>query len=303
MESLKVASLYCFTKLDLVSEKRDNIFRICKNLDVKGLIIMANEGINGTIAGEIKKVDIVIRNIKEIMNCDQINLKQSLIKEIPFGRIKVKIKKEIVTFGVDEMSMAEQPGIYVEPKDWNTLIRDENVVTIDTRNDYEVAIGSFIGAINPNTENFSDFPEWWRKNAKQYKGKSVAMFCTGGIRCEKSTKYLLKHGVRKVYHLKGGILNYLENYEGNESQWEGECFVFDQRVSVGSNIENGSCSLCFACRHPLRSYELNHPYYEEGVSCQHCYEKTGYERKRNFRERQKQIKLSALKGEKHLKYF
>jgi UPF0176 protein len=264
---------------------------------------MANEGINGTIAGEIKKVDTVIKNIKEIMNCDQINLKQSLIKEIPFGRIKVKIKKEIVTFGIDEISMAEQPGIYVEPKDWNRLMRDENVVTIDTRNDYEVAIGSFIGSINPNTENFSDFPEWWRKNGEQYKGKSVAMFCTGGIRCEKSTKYLLKHGVRKVYHLKGGILNYLESYKGNESRWEGECFVFDQRVSVGPNIKNGSCSLCFACRHPLSSSELNHPHYEEGVSCRHCYEKTGYERKRNFRERQKQIKLSALKGEKHLKYF
>ena len=213
MESLKVASLYCFTKLDSVSQKRDSIFQICKDLDMKGLIILANEGINGTIAGEIKKVDIVIKNIREVMNCDQINLKQSLIEEIPFGRIKVKIKKEIVTFGIDEMSMAEQPGIYVEPNDWNTLICDENVVTIDTRNDYEVAIGSFIGAINPNTENFSDFPEWWRKNSEQYKGKSIAMFCTGGIRCEKSTKYLLKHGVRKVYHLKGGILNYLESYK------------------------------------------------------------------------------------------
>ncbi len=303
MESVKVASLYYFTKFDSVGQKRDQIFRICKSFDVKGLVILANEGINGTIAGEIKNVDVVIENIKEIVNCGQINLKESLTEELPFGRLKVKIKKEIVTFGIDRMSMADQPGIYVEPNDWNALICNDNVITIDTRNDYEVAIGSFKGAINPNTENFSDFPEWWRKNSERYKGKSIAMFCTGGIRCEKSTKYLLKHGVRNVYHLRGGILNYLENYEGNESQWEGECFVFDQRVSVLPNVKKGSCSLCYACRHPLRSCELNHPHYEEGVSCHHCYKKTDDKRKKSFRERQKQIRLSDLKGEKHLKYF
>jgi len=270
---------------------------------VKGLMILAEEGINGTIAGEIKKVDSVIDYIRNIINCDQINLKETFTNKIPFGKIKTKIKKEIVTFGVDLSSLNKNPGEYVEPNDWNVLINDENVVTIDTRNDYEYKIGTFRGAVNPKTESFSDFPDWWKVNQVKYKGKAIAMFCTGGIRCEKSTKFLLKEGVKKVYHLKGGVLNYLENYKGKKSQWEGECFVFDQRVSVGLNVKQGSCSLCFACRYPLKISELTHPQYEEGVSCQYCYENTSQERKKSFRERQKQIKLSELKGEKHLKYF
>ena len=303
MKSVKVASLYCFTEVGSASHKRDSILSICKKFNVKGLIILADEGINGSIAGQIRKVDLVIKKIKSIMKCDQINLKETLTEKNPFGRIKVKIKKEIVTFGIKEVLMDDEPGTYVEPWEWNELISNENVVTIDTRNNYEVAIGTFKGAINPKTENFSDFPIWWSKNKEKYEGKAIAMFCTGGIRCEKSTKFLIKEGVGKVYHLNGGILNYLEKYKGKNNQWEGECFVFDQRVSVGPNLTEGSCSLCFACRHPLRPNELRHPHYEEGVSCHYCYENTSQDRKKNFRERQKQILLSEQKGQKHLKYF
>ncbi len=303
MGSTKVTSFYQFIRLDSITHKHRILLSICRELDVRGLIILSGEGINGTIAGETTKVDSVVENIKKIIKCDLINVKESHTKRPPFGRIKVKIKNEIVTFGIEDISIDDQPGTYVGPNEWNDLISDKNVVTIDTRNDYEVTIGSFKGAISPNTKSFSDFPRWWKENSLKYEGKPIAMFCTGGIRCEKSTKFLLKEGVRKVYHLKGGILNYLKNYKGSDSQWEGECFVFDQRVSGGPNLEPGSCSLCHACRYPLRSNELNHPNYEEGVSCHRCYENTSQDRKRSFRERQKQIKLSHLKGEKHLKYF
>ena len=303
MDSLKVSSLYCFTQLDSINHKRELVLRSCLDLNIRGLIILAEEGINGTISGEMNNVDLVVEKLKKIINCYDINLKEAITDKNPFGRMKVKIKREIVTFGIKGLSISDESGEYVEPNEWNKVMHDKNVVTLDTRNDYEVAIGSFKGAINPNTKNFADFPDWWRKNSEKYKGKSIAMFCTGGIRCEKSTKFLLKEGVRKVYHLKGGILNYLEKYNGSRSQWEGECFVFDQRVSLGPNLEQGSCSLCFACRHPLRPSDLTHQYYEEGVSCHNCFKNTDQERKNSFRERQKQIKLFNQKGEKHLKHF
>ncbi len=303
MDPIKVVSLYCFKELDSVNRKRQNVLRFCQDSGVKGLIILAQEGINGTIAGSIKKVDLTIKYFMNEFNCDELNLKQSFSSKNPFGRIKVRIKKEIVTSGMSELSAHDQAGRYVEPSEWNELILDKNVVTIDTRNDYEVSIGTFQGAINPSTDNFADFPNWWRENRQKYEGKSIAMFCTGGIRCEKATKFLLKEGVKNVYHLRGGILNYLENYTGANCQWKGECFVFDQRVSVGQNLEEGSCNLCFACRHPLRPNELYSSYYEEGVSCHRCYKETSESRKEGFRERQRQIRLSDQRGEKHLKYF
>ena len=303
MDSIKVASLYSFVELNSVSEKRKQIFDLCSRLNIKGLIILSKEGINGTIAGEKKGVDFLIEQVGKMINRTDLNLKKSIAKKNPFGRMKVKVKEEIVTLGVAGLSNYDDAGIYVEPSDWNELISNENMVTIDTRNDYEIAIGSFKGAINPKTENFSDFPGWWRANKDKFEGRSIAMFCTGGIRCEKSTKFLLKEGVEKVYHLKGGILNYLEKYKGPDSQWQGECFVFDQRVSLSTNLKKGSCSLCFACRRPLTSDELSHPQYEEGVSCSHCYENTCLERKKSFKERQKQIKIAESRGEKHLKYF
>ena len=303
MELIKVASLYCFVDLVSIDEKKNQIFNLCASLNIKGLIILSREGINGTIAGEENRVDLFIQQIGNIITYVDLNLKETLAKRNPFGRMKVKIKKEIVTLGIAGISEIHDVGIYVEPNEWDELIRNRNVVTIDTRNDYEIAIGSFTGAINPKTENFSDFPEWWRANKERFEGKAIAMFCTGGIRCEKSTKLLLKEGVETVYHLKGGILNYLANSKGTGSQWKGECFVFDQRVSLGKNLKEGSCSLCFACRRPLTPDELLHPHYEEGISCRHCYEKTCLERKKNFRERQKQIKIADQRGDKHLKYF
>ena len=303
MDSIKVASLYCFVELDSIDEKKNQILDLCSSLKIKGLIILSREGINGTIAGGENRVDLLIQQMGNIITHADLNLKETLAKRNPFGRMKVKIKKEIVTLGIAGISENDDVGIYVEPNEWDELIRDQNVVTIDTRNDYEIAIGSFAGAVNPKTENFSDFPKWWKANKERFEGKAIAMFCTGGIRCEKSTKLLLKEGVEKVYHLKGGILNYLAKCKGTGSQWKGECFVFDQRVSLGKNLKEGSCSLCFACRRPLTPDELLHPQYEEGISCRHCYEKTCLERKKNFRERQKQIKIADQRGDKHLKYF
>ena len=231
------------------------------------------------------------------------NVKEAFSKTAPFARIKVKIKKEIVTFGVDNISSYKQRGRYVEPSEWNDLISKDDIVTIDTRNDYEVRIGSFKGSINPKTRSFKEFPRWWEKNKNELKGKSIAMFCTGGIRCEKSTKYLLKDGVKNVYHLKGGILNYLKSQNKKNSLWEGECFVFDQRVSVDKDLNKGKSILCYACRVPLKPKDLINPKYEEGVSCPQCYNYTNDSRKNNFRERQKQIRLAFERGEKHLKYF
>ena len=231
------------------------------------------------------------------------NVKEAFSKTAPFARIKVKIKKEIVTFGVDNISSYKQRGRYVEPSEWNDLKSKDDIVTIDTRNDYEVRIGSFKGSINPKTRSFKEFPRWWEKNKNELKGKSIAMFCTGGIRCEKSTKYLLKDGVKNVYHLKGGILNYLKSQNKKNSLWEGECFVFDQRVSVDKDLNKGKSILCYACRVPLEPKDLINPKYEEGVSCPQCYNYTNDTRKNNFRERQKQIRLAFERGEKHLKYF
>jgi UPF0176 protein len=303
MDSIKVTSLYCFLELNSIDKKKNQLLDLCASLKIKGLIILSREGINGTIAGEENRVDLFIQQMGSIITHADLNLKETLAKRNPFGRMKVKIKKEIVTLGIAGISENDDVGIYVEPNKWDELIRSQNVVTIDTRNNYEIAIGSFTGAINPKTENFSDFPEWWRANKERFEGKAIAMFCTGGIRCEKSTKLLLKEGVEKVYHLKGGILNYLAKYKGPGSQWKGECFVFDQRVSLGKNLKEGSCSLCFACRRPLTPDELLHPQYEEGISCRHCYQKTCLEQKKNFRERQKQIKIADQRGDKHLKYF
>ena len=291
MDSIKVASLYCFVELDSIDEKKKQFLDLCASLSIKGLIILSREGINGTIAGEENRVDLFIQQMGNIITYADLNLKETLAKRNPFGRMKVKIKKEIVTLGIAGISENDDVGIYVEPNKWDELIRNE------------IAIGSFTGAINPKTENFSDFPKWWRANKERFEGKAIAMFCTGGIRCEKSTKLLLKEGVEKVYHLKGGILNYLAKCRGTGSQWKGECFVFDQRVSLGKDLKEGSCSLCFACRRPLTPDELLHPQYEEGISCRHCYERTCMEQKKNFRERQKQIKIADQRGDKHLKYF
>ena len=303
MSKFKILSFYAFTNVNDIGQKLKFIKKECEDNNINGLVILAKEGVNGTLSGVENNLDRLIELItSKVFKCDM-NIKEAFSKTAPFARIKVKIKKEIVTFGVDNISSYKQRGLYVEPSEWNDLISKDDIVTIDTRNDYEVRIGSFKGSINPKTRSFKEFPRWWEKNKNKLKGKSIAMFCTGGIRCEKSTKYLLKDGVKNVYHLKGGILNYLKSQNKKNSLWEGECFVFDQRVSVDKDLKKGKSILCYACRVPLEPKDLINPKYEEGVSCPQCYNYTNDTRKNNFRERQKQIRLAFERGEKHLKYF
>ena len=303
MSKFKILSFYAFTNVNDIGQKLKFIKKECEDNNINGLVILAKEGVNGTLSGVEKNLDRLIELLtNEVFKCDM-NVKEAFSKTAPFARIKVKIKKEIVTFGVDNISSYKQRGRYVEPSEWNDLISKDDIVTIDTRNDYEVRIGSFKGSINPKTRSFKEFPKWWENNKNELKGKSIAMFCTGGIRCEKSTKYLLKDGVKNVYHLKGGILNYLKSQNKKNSLWEGECFVFDQRVSVDKDLNKGKSILCYACRVPLKPKDLINPKYEEGVSCPQCYNYTNDTRKNNFRERQKQIRLAFERGEKHLKYF
>ena len=228
------------------------------------------------------------------------NWKESTAADMPFRKMKVRLKREIVTMGQPNVDPQARVGHYVAPKDWNTLIRDPDVVVIDTRNDYEVAIGTFDGAINPKTQSFGEFPDWWAANKDKFDGKKVAMFCTGGIRCEKSTNFLLGQGVPDVYHLKGGILKYLEDVPKENSTWEGSCFVFDGRVSVGHGLQEGPHVLCHGCRRPILPEDRERPEYEDGVCCHHCSDETSDDDKARFRERQKQIELARARGQSHL---
>ena len=303
MQNFKIISFYVFVNLRNIDLKAELIKKKCNENKIKGLIIIAEEGINGTLSGSEKTLDELMYFItNEICLC-QMNIKEAFSKIQAFSRLKVKIKKEIVTFGISEILPYNKTGQYIEPADWNDVISNDDTITIDTRNEYEVRIGSFKGALNPKTQSFSEFPKWWEKNKEKLKGKNIAMFCTGGIRCEKSTKFLLKDGFKNVYHLKGGILNYLKSQKDKNSLWQGECFVFDQRVSVDENLNTGKCILCHACREPLTPEDLENFKYEEGVSCPYCFYKTNDFKKNNFRERQKQIRFSIKKGEKHLKHF
>ena len=303
MQNFKIISFYVFVNLRNIDLKAELIKKKCNENKIKGLIIIAEEGINGTLSGSEKSLDELMYFLtNEICLC-QMNIKEAFSKIHAFSRLKVKIKKEIVTFGISEILPYNKTGHYIEPADWNDFISNDDTITIDTRNEYEVRIGSFKGALNPKTQSFSEFPKWWKKNKEKLKGKNIAMFCTGGIRCEKSTKFLLKDGVENVYHLKGGILNYFKYQKDKNSLWQGECFVFDQRVSVDENLNKGKCILCHACREPLTPEDLENFKYEEGVSCPYCFYKTNDFKKNNFRERQKQIRLSFEKGEKHLKHF
>ncbi|MFL2803247.1 MAG: rhodanese-related sulfurtransferase [Paracoccaceae bacterium] len=303
MSKFKILSFYAFINIADLRQKAAFIKNECEKNKITGLVILAKEGINGTLSGLEKNLHKLMDLLTNEIYVCEMNVKESFSKIPAFARIKVKIKKEIVTFGVDDISSYKQTGQYIEPSEWNDLISKDDIITIDTRNDYEVRIGSFKGSINPKMRSFREFPKWWKENKEKIKGKSIAMFCTGGIRCEKSTKYLLKDGVKNVYHLRGGILNYLKSKEKINSLWEGECFVFDQRVSVDEDLNKGKSILCYACRIPLEPKDLINPKYEEGVSCPQCYNNTNNLRKNSFRERQKQIRLAFEKGEKHLKHF
>ena len=295
-----VAALYRFVKLDDFVELKPPLLAVCLEAGVKGTLLLAHEGINGTIAGRREGIDDVIRWLRRDPRLHDLDWKESYHSAEPFHRMKVKLKKEIVTMGVEDIDPGASVGRYASPSEWNALIDDPECLVIDTRNDYEVAIGSFKGAVNPNTQSFRDFPEWVKQNLDPAKHTKVAMFCTGGIRCEKSTSYLLSQGFEDVWHLQGGILKYLEDTPESDSRWEGECFVFDSRVAVNHNLEKGSFDQCYACRHPITEEDKASEYYQKGVSCPRCHRDLTAERQARFEERQKQVELAASRGERHI---
>lgn len=296
-----IAALYHFTRFDDPGALRAPLGATCEAGGVRGSLLLAREGINGTIAGPRAGIDAVLSYIRALPGCADLEWKESTASVPPFARLKVRLKREIVTMGVPGIDPKARVGHYVRPQDWNALISAPDVAVIDTRNEYEVAIGTFEGAIDPETKSFRDFPAWWEANKHRFHNKRIAMFCTGGIRCEKSTNYLLGQGVEEVYHLKGGILKYLEEVPEAESLWQGACFVFDGRVSVGHRLKEGPHLLCHACRRPILPEDCARPEYEEGVACHHCVHETDDEDKARFRERQRQITLAEARGARHLK--
>ncbi|MBJ3763300.1 rhodanese-related sulfurtransferase [Maribius pontilimi] len=293
-----VAAFYTFVTLDAPDARRGPLRALAEAEGVRGSILLAGEGVNGTIAGPRAGVAAVLDHIRSWPDCGALDWKESTAEATPFGRLKVRLKREIVTMGA-----AIDPdlvGDYVSPADWNALIRDPEVALIDTRNAYEVAIGSFPGAIDPGTDAFGDFPGWWAANRDRLAGKRIAMFCTGGIRCEKSTAFLKAEGVADVHHLQGGILKYLEEVPEVDSLWQGECFVFDQRVSVGHGLAQGSATLCHACRRPLTTEDRARPEFEDGVRCHRCADAFTEDQRARFRERHRQVLLAEARGAAHL---
>ncbi|KJZ21119.1 oxygen-dependent tRNA uridine(34) hydroxylase TrhO [Loktanella sp. S4079] len=296
-----VAALYHFTRFEDPAALQGPLLDLCKSQGISGTLLLAKEGINGTIAGSRAGIDAVIAHIQTLPGCADFEWKESTASVPPFHRMKVRLKREIVTMGQPDVDpIANGTGHYVDPADWNELISAPDVAVIDTRNDYEVAIGTFDGAIDPLTKSFGEFPAWWEENKHRFHNKRIAMFCTGGIRCEKSTNFLMGQGVEDVYHLKGGILKYLEEVPQEQSKWDGECFVFDARVSVGHELKEGPHILCYACRRPILPEDRNRPEFEEGVACHQCAHETTEEDKGRFRERQKQIALAKKRGTHHI---
>lgn len=300
LDQVVVCALYKFVTLEDYEQKRQPLLDVMLENDVKGTLLLAQEGINGTVASSRQGIDNLLNWLKQDERLADLDHKESFDESMPFYRTKVKLKKEIVTMGVEGIDPKEVVGTYVKPKDWNALISDPDVILVDTRNDYEVAIGTFKNAIDPKTETFREFPEYVEKNLDKTEHKKVAMFCTGGIRCEKSTAYLKEQGFEEVYHLEGGILKYLEEVPAEDSLWEGECFVFDNRVAVNHDLEKGQYDQCHACRMPITEDDKLHVNYQKGVSCHHCYDKQTPEQRQRYSERERQIQLAKQRGEDHL---
>ena len=300
MSKIVISALYHFVILDDYKALRQPLLDLMLENGIKGTLLLAREGINGTVAGEQKAIDILLSWLKSDSRLADLRQKVSYDEAMPFYRTRVKLKKEIVTMGVEGIDPNEVVGTYVKPEDWNTLISDPDVTVIDTRNDYEVGIGTFKNALNPNTETFRQFPDFVKKNMDKTKHKKVAMFCTGGIRCEKSTAYLKEQGFDEVYHLQGGILKYLETVEEKESLWQGECFVFDNRVSVTHALEKGQYDQCHACRLPITEEDKISDKYIQGVSCHHCYDTQTESQRLRFMQREKQVQLAKSRGEEHI---
>ncbi|GAB1544240.1 rhodanese-related sulfurtransferase [Scytonema sp. NUACC21] len=293
--ALVVAALYKFVSLPDFADKQDPLLSLCQAQDVKGTVLLAAEGINGTIAGSRRAIDAILSFLRSDPRLADLEIKESEADTPPFERMKVRLKKEIVTLGLPEVDPNEQVGTYVNPKDWNTLLNDPEVTVIDTRNDYEVSIGTFKRAQNPNTKSFREFPEYVRHQLDPKKHKKVALFCTGGIRCEKASSFMLSQGFQEVYHLKGGILKYLEEVPESESLWEGECFVFDQRIAVRHSLEPGTYDMCPSCGHPISEADKTSSKYQEGVSCPYCFDSLSEEKKVRQQEKQRQLELAKKK--------
>jgi len=295
-----VAALYKFASLPDYRERQPALLDCCVKQGLYGTLLLAEEGINGTVAGTRAGIDALIAFLRADPRLAALEHKESYADAMPFTRMKVKLKKEIVTLGVPGINPNKKVGTYVAPEDWNALISDPDVVLIDTRNGYECDIGTFRGAIDPKTTTFREFPAYVRENFNPSRHKKVAMFCTGGIRCEKASSLMMEQGFEQVYHLQGGILKYLENIPPEESLWQGECFVFDQRISVGHGLKVGEYEQCYGCRHPLSAEDKAASQYVKGISCPHCFDTQSEEKRARFAERQKQTELARSRGELHI---
>lgn len=295
-----MATFYKFVKLGDIAERQNSLLACCIEHGIKGTILLADEGINGTIAGDRIAIDTVLSYLRSDPHFTDLKHKESYTDSPPFERMKVRLKKEIVTLGVP-VDPNEQVGTYINPKDWNTIISDPDVVLIDTRNDYEVDIGTFQRAISPQTKSFREFPEYVQQNLDPNKHKKVAMFCTGGIRCEKASAFMLSQGFQEVYHLQGGILKYLEEVPTEESLWEGECFVFDERIAVKHGLEEGSYNACRGCGHPISEADKTSEKYQERVCCPNCFDSLTEEKKARMQEKHRQLELARQRNVQHLR--
>jgi UPF0176 protein len=288
-----IAAFYKFVTLDDYRERRQPLLNLCHHHHIQGTILLAAEGINGTIAGTRSSIDAILANLKADPQFADLAHKESIATKSPFDRLKVRLKQEIVTFGIPTIDPTNLVGIYVKPQDWNALIANPDVLVIDTRNQYEVEIGTFAGAIDPQTTSFTEFPAYVSAHLDPQQHKQIAMFCTGGIRCEKATSYLLSQGFEHVYHLEGGILKYLEEIPATQSQWEGECFVFDDRVAVTHGLSTGTYQLCWGCGNPISPADLGSPHYEPGICCSRCYPIVTPAQRASRTERWRQLQLDA----------
>ncbi|MBO6765062.1 rhodanese-related sulfurtransferase [Maricaulis sp.] len=300
MSRYLIAALYKFVPLHAGPALQARLKSLCAENGVTGTLLLAREGINGTIAGPEAGLRTVLDGLRALPGCAGLEHKESWADEQPFLRLKVRLKREIVTMGVPDIDPVDGVGTYVEPEDWNDLIRAPDVVTIDTRNDYEVRIGQFDGAVNPHTASFRDFPDWFRQFRAERPNTRIAMYCTGGIRCEKATAFVKAQGIDEVFHLKGGILKYLETVDPADSLWQGECFVFDRRIAVGHGLAQGTHDTCHGCREPLAPEDLKSPLYVDGVSCPHCHDARSQDQQARYAERHRQEQIAETRGERHV---
>ena len=300
MSQYVVTALYKFVTLENFEQLRQPLLNVMEENEVRGTLLLALEGINGTIAGSQQGITNVLTWLQSDERLNHLSHKESFTDNAPFKRSKVKLKKEIVTMGIEGIDPKQVVGTYIKPQDWNALISDPEVLLVDTRNDYEIEIGTFKHAVNPNTETFREFPQYVKENLDPEKHKKVAMFCTGGIRCEKSTAYMKEQGFEEVYHLEGGILKYLEEVPEENTLWQGECFVFDDRVAVDHQLNKGQYDQCHACRMPITEADKAKYQYQKGVSCHHCIDNVSDEQRARYAEREKQMELAKQRGQAHI---